>query len=570
MLKEFEKKPMMVVLLLVGIVGILFATLIMVYVESNEEIRNSLLDREIEHQESRASNFVLEINEYYEILGWNSDKLVPNTLSNGITSNDANFLKDSIAEEVTEYERISIVDKNGQILYQDSIDTKFDFENQQYVAESFLTKNAVITKGFSGDDGRHYFAYINPIINGNEEFEGYVEIIFPAEIFFNELTYHLSSVEQYLTVIDRDGFILFSSQSSDIGTYVFDDVVLEKFDFDQEMINNAERVILGGQTLSYPYPTEFGLFMATGMPVMINGNQVFTIYLTVPVSAIVALPQTIFDDVQNLTLVLISLVAGVIGIMFGVIAKMSNKEHKLRVDNMEKDLQIAKQDKLTTIGELTARIAHDLRNPLSTLKNSAELVQHNKDLKPGVYSQLNIMQRAIDRMAHQIDDVLIFVKKQRPEYSLINLKELLIEVEKSLLIPENIQIILPKDDGQIEGDRIQLQTVFSNLILNSMQSIGTERGLITVGISNNSDRITVSITDSGPGIPKEMREKVFDPLITTKQQGTGLGLASVRNIVKSHDGEVMVKSCKPAIFHVILPKSIAKNQELEDKPTITK
>lgn len=524
--------------------------------DSNENIRASLLDREIEHQESRAGNYVMEIDENYEILVLHTNKFLPNDLSNGISKQDIQMLKDSISEEVSKVERITVADKN-RILYQSEAGKEFNFENENYVEEVISTKKSTFSKGFSGNDGQYYFAQINPIINNNNEYEGYVEIIYSANGFFNELTYHLSSVEQYLTVIDRDGFILFSIESNDIGVHVFDDAVLEKFDFDQNMIDNAQKVILGSQTLSYPYPTEFGLFLATGTPVMINGEQIFTIYLTVPVSTIVSLPQTIFDDVQNITLVIISLVAGIIGLLFFVIAKMSNKEHKLRVDNMEKDLMIARQDKLTTIGELTARIAHDLRNPLSTLKNSTELVQHY-ETKPEVVSLTKRMQRAIDRMSHQIEDVLGYIKKTEPNYSIISMKELLDEVRQSLIIPDYIQIRFPKEDVQIEGDRVQLQTVFSNLILNSIQAIGDQLGLITIEISEDDENAIVEIMDSGSGIPNERKEKVFEPLFTTKQRGTGLGLPSVRNIIEAHDGEVFVKSCKPAVFDVVLPKSLDK------------
>jgi signal transduction histidine kinase len=223
----------------------------------------------------------------------------------------------------------------------------------------------------------------------------------------------------------------------------------------------------------------------------------------------------------------------------------------------EKELAIAqkklKTEKLTAIGELSARIAHDLRNPLSVIKNICEIMKLEyppKDKR--MQDHFTRMENSIQRMSHQIDDVLNFVRSTPLNKQIHSLKDLITKSLVDLEIPNSLEISLPQNDEKIECDKQKLRTVFSNIILNAIQA--TEgKGTILVKIIGFTKFVNIEITDSGSGIPSEILPNIFDPLVTTKQQGTGLGLSTCKNIVEQHGGTISVKN-NPTTFTITLPR----------------
>jgi len=211
-----------------------------------------------------------------------------------------------------------------------------------------------------------------------------------------------------------------------------------------------------------------------------------------------------------------------------------------------------KDEKLIAIGNFSSRLAHDMRNPLSiiqiTLDNLRLLYGENKSQQ----DYFKKIERSIGRMTHQIDDVLDFVRERPMELTTTKTSKIVFESMDSILIPSTIKIILPKTDVEITCDEKQLVIMLNNLILNAIQAIPDD-GTIKIRIEDGIDEITIEVEDSGDGITDELLYKIFEPLFTTKQQGTGLGLASVKSIVLSHGGIISVTS-PPTIFTIILPK----------------
>lgn len=212
-----------------------------------------------------------------------------------------------------------------------------------------------------------------------------------------------------------------------------------------------------------------------------------------------------------------------------------------------------KDEKLIAIGNFSSRLAHDMRNPLSiiqiTLDNLRLLYGENK-VQQNYFKKI---ERSIARMTHQIDNVLDFVKEKPMELKTTKTSKIIFESLDSVITPELIDVIIPQNDVEITCDEKQLVIMFNNLILNSIQAIGDSSGSIKIRIEDGIDEIAIEVEDSGIGITDKLLYKIFDPLFTTKQQGTGLGLASVKSIVDSHGGIVSVTS-PPTIFTIILPK----------------
>jgi signal transduction histidine kinase len=121
-----------------------------------------------------------------------------------------------------------------------------------------------------------------------------------------------------------------------------------------------------------------------------------------------------------------------------------------------------------------------------------------------------------------------------------------------LIIPANVKINFPSTDLTLKCDAIKMEIVFGNILLNSIQAIADTQGQIYVRFAKKPGSVIIELVDSGPGIAQEHIEKIFDPLFTTKQKGTGLGLTSCKNIVEQHGGKISAKT-NPTTFTIVLP-----------------
>jgi len=212
-----------------------------------------------------------------------------------------------------------------------------------------------------------------------------------------------------------------------------------------------------------------------------------------------------------------------------------------------------KIERLSAMGELSARVAHDLRNPLGIIKNAVELIEISSEeiTDEKLKKRIGMIKNAADRMLRQINDVLDFVRTRPLQ---LEKKSLSIILESSIKsnVPKSIKITKPETDLSIMCDSKQIEIVFSNILINAVQAMENS-GEIKVRIKENKNDVGIEIEDSGPGIPEDKLEQIFDPLFTTKSSGTGLGLVSCKNIIEQHKGTISVKN-NPTIFKIILPK----------------
>ncbi|MEK0327729.1 MAG: HAMP domain-containing sensor histidine kinase, partial [Nitrosopumilus sp.] len=229
------------------------------------------------------------------------------------------------------------------------------------------------------------------------------------------------------------------------------------------------------------------------------------------------------------------------------------------IDRMSGELEklnkeIIMSERLSSIGNLSSRMAHDLRNPLSVIKNSMEILnlRLNDNMDERVNHQLAMVGRAVSRMSHQIEDVLDFVNIAELKVQSSSIITILESAVLSTDIPKSVTINLPKNSATALCDPYRLEVVFSNLLKNASQAV-KDSGEITIRIIDKNDDVFVEIEDSGPGILETNMEQIFEPLFTTKQTGTGLGLASCKSIIEKHGGTLSVRN-KPTVFTVQIPK----------------
>jgi len=210
-------------------------------------------------------------------------------------------------------------------------------------------------------------------------------------------------------------------------------------------------------------------------------------------------------------------------------------------------------NRLVHIGELTSRITHDMRNPLTVIINYSMLIRKNSKNKLDKKSldQLSLIEDEARKMYHQIEDVLNYVKLPPLKLHSYSLHDILKKVIERIHM-QDVEINLPDTNPQIVCDIDKLEIVFVNLITNSIEAMkGT--GTITISTTERKNSLTIEFEDSGPGISKENFPRLFEPLFTTKSNGTGLGLASCKNIVERHRGTITVQN-SPTRFTITIPK----------------
>lgn len=230
---------------------------------------------------------------------------------------------------------------------------------------------------------------------------------------------------------------------------------------------------------------------------------------------------------------------------------------------MEK--HIMRAEKLASLGQLVAGVAHELNNPLGLIIFYAELLK--KELLPGSehLMDVEVIKKHTETCLAVVQDLLKFARSAENTWELGQVNESVEQVISVLgkqFAKDGVTIenCLDPNLPLIYFDRSKLQQVWMNLMLNSRQALSSESGLIRVwsGPDETTDNIEVRIEDNGAGITPDIINKIFDPFFTTKELGcgTGLGLAISYGIIKAHGGDILVRSRPGAgsIFSVILPK----------------
>ncbi len=216
---------------------------------------------------------------------------------------------------------------------------------------------------------------------------------------------------------------------------------------------------------------------------------------------------------------------------------------------------LLKRERLSAIGELSSRLAHDLRNPLAIILNTIDLIKMKYDgnIPSDILNHFLIIDRATSRMTFQLDEVLNFVRNSPLDLKKNSLLEIIHTSLYRIVIPDNVLITLPKKDVEYYCDSRKIEAAMSNLVMNSIQAV-ENHGDIHIRLTEFESEILLEVEDSGPGMSEKTLAKIFDPLFTTKSRGTGLGLATVKNMVEEHHGQIKV-SLRPTIFSITLPKN---------------
>ncbi|RMG02186.1 MAG: PAS domain S-box protein, partial [Nitrospirae bacterium] len=209
---------------------------------------------------------------------------------------------------------------------------------------------------------------------------------------------------------------------------------------------------------------------------------------------------------------------------------------------MEKEIK--QKEKLAAIGELSASIAHELRNPLASIKSSFEMIREGHLNDETKNRLMEIALTEMDRLNSIVTDFLLYSNPKPPEFSRFDLSRLIKDI---VMVAENlkddikISISLSEEPLFIKGDQQRIRQLLWNLTTNAVEAIDGA-GSVSIGAKNKGSEVLISIKDTGRGIPEDVLPRIFYPFFSTREKGTGLGLAIAYRIVEEHNGNIEVNS----------------------------
>jgi len=231
----------------------------------------------------------------------------------------------------------------------------------------------------------------------------------------------------------------------------------------------------------------------------------------------------------------------------------SNKELEIAYQMLkQRQEQLIQSEKMAALGQLSAGIAHEIRNPLTSFKIFIQSLEKEIDLDENQKEDFRIIMKEIDRINENITRFLNFARPEEPLFQTINVSTLVKETVNLLAAKLKnsgirLDILLPEEHPPVEGDPKQLAQVFLNLLLNAVEAMPrggtlTISSAVKVNLVSLQESLQLIIEDTGHGIPEKDRPYLFDPFFTTKVGGTGLGLSIVYSIIQKHNGRIEVES----------------------------
>jgi signal transduction histidine kinase len=235
--------------------------------------------------------------------------------------------------------------------------------------------------------------------------------------------------------------------------------------------------------------------------------------------------------------------------MPGELGQISKAINNMAAGLLEKEKlteQLRSSERLASLGRIVADIAHELRNPVSIVQATVELMEPKVNESQELTDCLDMIKVQMDRQKKLISDLLSFSGTNRVSMEPIIVNEFLQSVTAStlpVLIQSKIDLLInyPEKELSIIGDRDKLTQVFINIIINAVQAM-PEGGRLSVDVFPKEDMICLAFKDTGVGIPEEQLDQIFEPYYSVKAGGSGLGLAISRRIIEIHKGFVKVDS----------------------------
>lgn len=220
-----------------------------------------------------------------------------------------------------------------------------------------------------------------------------------------------------------------------------------------------------------------------------------------------------------------------------------------------------RNDRLKALGEMAARVAHEIRNPLGGIKGYASLLRRDLEGQEELQKMADSIIEGTNSLNMLVTNILNYSHPIHPSFVCLDLIGLVREVHQHVQADETIDpkividVEFPVTSLIAPVDPQLLKSALLNLVVNAVQSLPAEGGKVLIFAGKEDDKALIKISDTGVGIPEENLEKVFSPFFTTKSEGTGLGLPEVYKVIQAHEGHIEVESRvgKGTTFTIALP-----------------
>lgn len=223
-----------------------------------------------------------------------------------------------------------------------------------------------------------------------------------------------------------------------------------------------------------------------------------------------------------------------------------------------KKLQLKSQqeDRLRVMGELAAEVAHEIRNPLGSIELMVTMLQEDLQQDEHHGEVLSRIRTSVNNMNHIVTNILLYTRELHPDRSEFTVAELIDQTQSMALDTihkKQIEVEKHLVNMTLNADFELLKQSIANVLINAAQAVPF-KGRIHIQTRLEKDKVTLLIKDNGPGIPEEIQANIFKPFFTTKNTGTGLGLAMVKRVIESHSGHIYFEStAKGTTFFIELP-----------------
>lgn len=372
-------------------------------------------------------------------------------------------------------------------------------------------------------------------------------------------TLHSFNVEM-VTLYDENNIISYSFDASKIGQENAGGVHYEKAmkkEATSELIQQGSFLEL---LFWFPQETKIITFAP------LRADKLITPELAGQVLGVVEIVRDVSDDYKQVVKLQVMTVGScfiVMGILFLILLFVVRHGEKIIERRAEERLKLeeklSRAEHLSAIGEMTAGISHEIRNPLGIIKSSAQLLKKKMEKLDAKTSIPDIIVEESGRLDNIITDFLDFAKPKVLDIHPCRIEDI-IEKNIAFLTPRiednNFKIIkeISTSLPEVLADSAMLYQAFLNIFINAFQSL-ENTGCITVRIKYDSDNIVINFIDNGKGIPKEILKKIWTPFFTTKDTGTGLGLGIVKNMIEAHNGTITITNMEPkgANVEITLP-----------------
>lgn len=206
---------------------------------------------------------------------------------------------------------------------------------------------------------------------------------------------------------------------------------------------------------------------------------------------------------------------------------------------------LKQSEKLASMGQLSAGIAHELNNPLGVVMMYSNILLDECEENDPIRADLQLIVEQAERCKRIVGGLLNFARKSQVKWDDVNASDLIASSMNAVVVPENVNFSFtpPAQQIKFQIDGEQIMQVLTNLYKNGIEAM-PEGGTIAIGLSVQQGMVSIAVSDSGSGIPKANLDKIFEPFFTTKEigKGTGLGLATAYGIIKMHKGKITVES----------------------------